>query len=886
MNYYDDQFKAIVLGALFHDIGKFYQRSDPEVNYRESSVLDHDTKKNIGFICPSGSKGYSHKHALWTFQFLKRIDKNINSIIKNSLKLKDDNVLNLASLHHKPSTPLQYLIQFADRLSSGMERASEQDELAENEDSKFRFRTVRLKPIFELVSFSESEVPESNYKYNIRAFDLQKENIFPQNVETIRPELGESLDKEYQKLWLEFERDFEKISSQNFYFYVDSLLSLMEKYTWCIPSSTSERPDISLYDHLKTTAGIASCIYKYYESKDDFSRDSILNREDEKFLLLGGDLSGIQKYIFDLAHVNLRKVSKTLRARSFYLTALPKIIVTKILYENDLTPANILMESGGRFILLLPNTEKIKKYLDTFFVKLNEWCLNEFYGELTVGLDWSVTLNGHDFFEQGFRDKYELLIDRLEAKKFQKFHFKTRMRWEETGFVIGKDYEKLRQDDTSLCEACQKKPIDHFQIKVTEEDEEIKLCKNCFQLRKIGQELTKATFISIEANKGNFDKKLPHFEFNFDKVTFRFVLHNNTKKIKDLIKSAPFITGFQLTSENFLKDEFYPVFHVANYVARFSEDVEHYKNYYRKNKIGGETDWIEKGSIKTFSDLAIPDNQLSNPEDTKGAHFLAIFKADVDNLGVIFGKGLKENLTISRYATLSRMMNAFFAGYLDKFLEKNYPDTYTVYAGGDDVFLIGNWKEIVHFAPHFNQEFREYTCWNPDIHLSAGIELIKSRSPILRGARLAEEALDKSKRKVDSDGKVRKNKVTVFGTSIEWNEWAKLQEWFEFFDQKLQQSKDENRIYSLTKINSAFLYRLLKYREMAESYFNNGDVKGLLFLSHLSYDIKRNIEMSIEKNPDIKRELKMLQRLMDVKNKEIRKIHIPIFYAFYNNRGG
>ncbi len=44
--------------------------------------------------------------------------------------------------------------------------------------------------------------------------------------------------------------------------WVDSLLCLLESYTSMFPSSTcaGESPDISLYDHLKTTAAIGVCI--------------------------------------------------------------------------------------------------------------------------------------------------------------------------------------------------------------------------------------------------------------------------------------------------------------------------------------------------------------------------------------------------------------------------------------------------------------------------------------------------------------------------------------------------------------------------------------------------------------------------------------------------
>ena len=78
MALYSDQFKAVVLGALFHDIGKFFQRADENISYKKSVLLSSNTKGNINQICPNPSSGYSHKHALWTYEFfLKNKDANL-----------------------------------------------------------------------------------------------------------------------------------------------------------------------------------------------------------------------------------------------------------------------------------------------------------------------------------------------------------------------------------------------------------------------------------------------------------------------------------------------------------------------------------------------------------------------------------------------------------------------------------------------------------------------------------------------------------------------------------------------------------------------------------------------------------------------------------------
>lgn len=876
---YGDDFKAVVLGALFHDIGKFYQRADQNIAYKDSDILNADTKRLIERLCPNPSRGYTHKHVLWTFEFFQRQSNHFRKVFKNEMDLREDNVANLASYHHNPSTPMQYIIQQADRLSSGVDRAQSDEEEIKDETGKFRFRFSRLRPIFEEIRLEEHKISQQ-YKYEMKELSLKRESIFPRKFDDLTPPMGTDLWTEYLKLWESFERELGRITTVNFYYLVDSYLSLVEQFAWCIPSSTNDMLDISLYDHMKTTAAIASCLYRFHEGQQ-LTKDLVTDRNDQKYLLVGGDLSGIQKYIFDLAHVNLRKVSKTLRGRSFYLTALPKVLITKILLENALTPANSLMETGGRFILLMPNTQRTREYLDKLEKEIGEWCMGEFYGELTVGLDWQVSLSGNDFMEKGFVPKLDQLNRNLEKKKFQKYAFKTATVWEDNEFVMGRDYEEMKDDTTELCRTCNKKPAE---VPIKEDGEEIQVCKSCYLQQEIGKALTKSSVFSIQKHPmlQPIEKmKEAAFQFHIGDDVLYFVLHNDKKF--DLSSYEGILTAFAL--EGAEPKAYLPRQFIANYVPRFKENELHqYKEYYGCQGASSEdTSHIQKGQLKTFNDLAIPPNQLIGPQDRRGVPYLAIIKADVDNLGLIFSQGLQANLSISRYATLSRMINTYFCGYLNGFLESNYPNIYTVYAGGDDLFLIGYWADIISFAHQFNKDFREYTCWNEDIHISAGIELVKRRSPIRKGAEMAEESLDEAKKYVSKVG-APKNSFSLFNSTLKWDEWEWLTPWIQFFDQKLEENRLEE---SRTKINSSFLFRLLKYQQMALAFFDNGKVGELLYLSRLCYDIVRNIEIKqdgVIVNAD---EIKQLQKLITCTDDQLwRYIHIPIFYALYKHRGG
>ncbi len=67
--------------------------------------------------------------------------------------------------------------------------------------------------------------------------------------------------------------------------------------------------------------------------------------DQKPFLLVGGDLSGIQKYIYGII---ARGAAKNLKGRSFYLQLLIDNIVNFLIKELELFDANIIYKTGGR----------------------------------------------------------------------------------------------------------------------------------------------------------------------------------------------------------------------------------------------------------------------------------------------------------------------------------------------------------------------------------------------------------------------------------------------------------------------------------------------------------------------------------------------------------
>ena len=63
--------------------------------------------------------------------------------------------------------------------------------------------------------------------------------------------------------------------------YINSLLAVLEANLTYIPSSTSKKElaDISLYDHMKMTAAVASCVMQFLTAKGEKNYKQSLFRE-------------------------------------------------------------------------------------------------------------------------------------------------------------------------------------------------------------------------------------------------------------------------------------------------------------------------------------------------------------------------------------------------------------------------------------------------------------------------------------------------------------------------------------------------------------------------------------------------------------------------------
>ncbi len=333
----------VYLAALLHDIGKFYQRAD-EGGVSKSKFLK-DLNKIESTFCPVYNAKYTHKHVLWTAQFIDDFQLVFKNLIEQTGAINENNTLiKLAASHHLTSaqlTDLGKLVKEADCLSSGMDREND-SEFIDDQDEKGwdAFKKKRMVSILE--GINENKTPNPHH-LPVNAMSLSKD-CFPKQTFDAYPD--------YKKLWTSFIGEFKFIQSNTYRAFSETLLNLLLKYTSSIPASTMDFPDVSLYDHLKTTAAIATCLYDYNNSDKD---------SENPFILIGADISGIQPYIYQVVS---KYAGKNLKGRSFYIRLLSDTIVRFLLKKLKLYQANIVYNSGGGFYILAPNTKFIKNELE------------------------------------------------------------------------------------------------------------------------------------------------------------------------------------------------------------------------------------------------------------------------------------------------------------------------------------------------------------------------------------------------------------------------------------------------------------------------------------------------------------------------------------------
>ena len=794
------EYQTVVLAALLHDVGKMLQRG----SFGSLETKGQHPQVSSDFV--SAFKDFFSRFL--DFDLLKTLVQHHH---ENPVGFKEGLLCRNAPEEYRA---LSYLVSRADNYS-----ASERGEKAELYQD---FKATPLISIFSQLEL-EKELPEPlRYRLN----PLVAKTSFPEKFFTYEEN---EMNKHLRRFGEEFKDFVDSIGQADFDSIFSHLMTILMRYSWCIPSNTQEEvPDVSLYDHLKTTSAIAACLYKYHYP--NFDEVEIKNDKTNKFILLVGDLSGIQNYIFNITHIGTGGIAKRLRARSFQLNIMSEIISHKILHSFDLSLANILMVSGGKFYILLPNTVDAEGKIMRIKKETDYWFYTNLNAEINLNIA-TIPLSGEDFGKySAILKKINESLQQTKKKAFNSIITDDGL-WEESIALLDIDFG----EEEKLCKACKKFPGEY------REEYKIYICSRCSDDQRIGKVLTNADYVSFyKDDKGEFKGPLD-YSFDLNKSSAGVYL------VMAMREHKPFYA--------------YPYSfrYIANYIPVFPD--ESYCSECNHENECKNREQVEKDQPMFFECIA---------HESKGKKMLGYLKADVDNLGAVFAFALKENTTVSRIATLSRMLDVFFSGYMQELIEDSYPEIYTVYSGGDDILVIGPWDSIIRFSEELNTEFKRYTCNNRNLTLSAGIAFVKHNYPVFRSVEMADSALDNSKYS-NKD----KDSLTVFGQAIKWDMLSEV----------IKESEKLKRWLKQKQVSSGFVNNLLVYSQMNDAFNRTKRTEYLRFLPLMTYDIARNLPALDDKDPQ-KREIRLwAESCKDLNSSRLHHLGITSNYALTANRG-
>lgn len=643
-----DQATNLIISALLHDIGK-----------------------------PEYRKGSRENHSALGYKFLK-----------DEIGISDKDILDGIRYHHAAQMKsanisvdsIAYIVYCADNIASAIDRRDK-----EVEESGFDAHAP-LESIFNRLNGNNGvntlEAKTLRYEDNIN---------FPTKTE-------KRADKDlYYKI---MDNITDALKGINFtQEYINSLLSILEGNLSYIPSSTNRKEvaDVSLYDHMKITAAIASCILEYFtENKiTDYKKVLFDKAEDfykvNAFMLYSMDISGIQDFIYTISSDG---ALKTLRARSFYIEIMLENIVDNLLEKLNLSRANLLYLGGGHCYILVPNTNKAKAILNEYNRNLNAWLIKTYKTALYIA-DGYATCSCNSLQNKplgSYKEIFRKVSERISVKKNNRYS--------------AEDILYLNTE------------------KITDHSRECKVCKRI--------------------TKVNIDGKCP----------ICTAIENFSK---DILYSDYFVITYKNSNDALpLPGDMYLISGTEESLKKKMENDNNYIRSYSKNQLVSGMHVATNLWVGDYTSRQTTDEMA---KAATGIDRIAVLRADVDNLGQAFVSGFDNEelnnryVTISRTATLSRQLSMFFKFHINRILNepvfslsgvrKEKRNVSICYSGGDDLFIVGSWDDIIECAVDIRRAFARYT--DNTLTISAGIGIYGSSYPISVAAREVAILEDKSK---------------------------------------------------------------------------------------------------------------------------------------------
>ncbi|MDR3515412.1 MAG: type III-A CRISPR-associated protein Cas10/Csm1 [Azospirillaceae bacterium] len=768
----------MALAAFLHDLGKLAERAgvfarDPAIESNRQLYCPYHRGKDGGW--------FTHLHAAATALAFDHLEPWLPDLVAGDPRPfaprggeggdcdPTDSLINAAAAHHKPDTFLQWCVATGDRLASGFKR----EQFADYNGKRDRDHHVRTRLLVAFEAYGKAKAAqEDDLRWRYPLASLSPRALFP--VRDAEPDV-KMAQANYVRLWDALLAGAKQIPVSHracWPLFVDHLDSLWLSVAHAIPSATAFDvcPDVSLYDHAKTTAALAVAMWRYHAERGDDAA-AVARRlkdrddyDDKKFLLIQGDFCGIQDFIFGAASLTQKGAARLLRGRSAMVALLTELAALRVLDDLALPATAQIINAAGKFLIVAPNTPDVKAALAMVRQRLDDWFLKHSFGLASIALA-ATEACGRDFLTKGEARGFKGLLDRLgealDDAKSRRFG------------LCGQTAPAAIRDTDFANGVCH---LDG-RLPATVEDPESGGTRwaHPFSLdqRTLGRLLADRDYsrlLVFDAAAGGLRDNTGLLRS--DIFGYRMLLTRDEEasgSFGEFARAGTLRRAFDLSLP---LDGDAPLWHgiarrpINAHVPVFRDGAEDDRRY------DGLKETAKTGDIKTFEHLARDDQEDRGDEGLYGVTALGVLKGDVDNLGLLFRTALGDNPTFAKWAALSRRMNAFFATWLPWRChdDARYRNVYTVFAGGDDFFFVGPWRTLKDFAGTVRQDFAQYGAENPKLSFSAGFIMVKPGHPLRLLGDAAEEALAHAK------ARTGKNAIHLQGRTLEWREYDMLRE--------------------------------------------------------------------------------------------------------------
>ncbi|HRK00458.1 MAG TPA: type III-A CRISPR-associated protein Cas10/Csm1 [Ignavibacteria bacterium] len=789
---YTPEEKILILGSLFHDVGKFEQRCTENPDRKTHQVL--------------GAK------------FVDDLKTEFTLLLDND-QSAFERMRDIILRHHNKdlSDELIKIVQTADHISAG-ERVDKES----NEEMGEEWSHKYLSSLFSKIKLLSDNNGKLRYYKQVELTKGNYDAMIP--LEKAQAELNRYSSRKYVVFFEDIQNVLQFYNSiKDFDTIVNLILIVFEKYMWCIPDFTgSSETDISLYNHLKDVCGLSLAIFK--------------SKKDENLNLVIGDLPGIQDYIFGIVN---KKPAKILRGRSINVQVLTRNFATKFLEALGLTEANLVMLAGGKFYILAQNNEDFKNNFDKAVESIETFLINEY----NFDLQFNAAYDSFKYEElknktKSFGEVIEKATDTLNSNKHKLFK-KQLNPVGSNSFVLDKKYidSKGEESDNIKCKVTDK-PIeegrrDEFQD--LPDDKYIQVDKVVKVEHEIGHQIVEDNLV-IQFKEDSAEVEICQEFKEYCKNENR-----NEEAVKILVN--PKIDTLLKEKDNINLIKKMKFFEVANYtsgdknVMSFEKMSEVPKGAKYLSLIKGDIDNL--GMIMAYG--LTDDKQdltgisrittLSNHLKYYFSFFMNGFLKKIDNEGIsVNGKEFKSNSYV------------IFAGGDDLMLVCPQIKSLELLYEFNEKF-----NEFVCHNPEVHISY-SITNFNHSTPIKIVAELSEENQ---KKAKESEKAIQKIKSEKDEKTKCEdmindkeffnffKNKATtfLFNTNIKnnlLNEVLKLEDSFYRWHEAEPQ-----------KISMGVIRNTLRLTEIMKEW-KNGDSSKLIWHPYLSYMINRNLKTGID----------------------------------------